>query len=162
VVEQEFQEKTKQLIDDLKATCARNGLGNDASEFKIITQVFLYKLLNDKFGIQTRGGCSCAGTYGHYLLNIDPGRSKHITDMIDQGDYSEKPGWMRLSLHPTMTDQEVKYIGQSIVELAENHQEWREEYNFDPACLELVPKGNNPDEKIREAITQAITKNFLT
>ena len=120
------------------------------------------KLLNDKFGIQTRGGCSCAGTYGHYLLNIDPGRSKHITDMIDQGDYSEKPGWMRVSLHPTMTDEEVKYIGQSIVELADKHQEWKEEYTFDPACLELIPKGDNPEEKTREAITQAITKNFLT
>ena len=82
--------------------------------------------------------------------------------MIDQGDYSEKPGWMRVSLHPTMTDEEVSYIGESIVQLAENHQEWREEYTFDPACLELIPKGNNPDEKIREAITQAITKNFLS
>ncbi len=120
------------------------------------------KLLNDKFGIQTRGGCSCAGTYGHYLLNIDPGRSQRITDLIDQGDYSEKPGWMRLSLHPTMTDEEVKYIGQSIVELAKKHREWREEYTFDPACLELIPKGDNPDEKIRESITQAITKNFLS
>ncbi|MCD6424890.1 MAG: aminotransferase class V-fold PLP-dependent enzyme [Anaerolineales bacterium] len=120
------------------------------------------KLLNDKFGIQTRGGCSCAGTYGHYLLNIDPGRSKHISEMINQGDYSEKPGWMRLSLHPTMTDEEVKYIGQSIVELAEKYREWREEYNFDPACLELIPKGNNPDQNIRAAMTQAITKNFLS
>jgi selenocysteine lyase/cysteine desulfurase len=119
------------------------------------------KLLNDKFGIQTRGGCSCAGTYGHYLLNIDPGRSQHITDLIDQGDYSEKPGWMRVSLHPTMTDEEVAYIGKSIVELAENHQEWREEYNFDPACLELVPKGNNPDREIKKAITLSITRNFL-
>lgn len=119
------------------------------------------KLLNDKFGIQARGGCSCAGTYGHYLLNIDPGRSQRITDMIDQGDYSEKPGWMRISLHPTMTDEEVSYIGESLVELAEKHQEWREEYNFDPACLELVPKGNNPDEDIKKSITQAITRNFL-
>lgn len=54
MVEQDFQNKTKQLIDDLKATCARNGLGNDASEFKIITQVFLYKLLNDKFSYETK------------------------------------------------------------------------------------------------------------
>ncbi len=68
------------------------------------------KLLNDKFGIQTRGGCSCAGTYGHYLLNIDPGRSHHITDLIDKGDYSEKPGWIRVSLHPTMTDEEVTIL----------------------------------------------------
>jgi len=54
VVEQDFQSKTQQLIDDLKSTCARNGLGNDASEFKIITQVFLYKLLNDKFSYETK------------------------------------------------------------------------------------------------------------
>lgn len=54
MVEQDFQSKTKQLIDDLKSTCARNGLGNDASEFKIITQVFLYKLLNDKFSYETK------------------------------------------------------------------------------------------------------------
>ena len=120
------------------------------------------KLLNDKFGIQTRGGCSCAGTYGHYLLNIDPGRSHQITDLIDRGDYSEKPGWIRVSLHPTMTDQEVTMIGESIVKLAQNHQQWREEYDFDPACLELVPKGKNPDEKVKKTITDAIRNNFTS
>ena len=41
--------KTKELIDDLKSVCANYGLGNDGNEFKIITQVFLYKFLNDKF-----------------------------------------------------------------------------------------------------------------
>ena len=45
----EYTEQTKQLIDELKAVCASNGLGNDGNEFKIITQVFLYKYLNDKF-----------------------------------------------------------------------------------------------------------------
>ncbi len=119
------------------------------------------KLLNDKFGIQSRGGCSCAGTYGHYLLNIDPGHSHHITDLINKGDYSEKPGWIRVSLHPTMTDEEVVYLGKSITELAGKFLEWREEYNFDPACLELVPKGKNPDEKIKKTITDAITRNFI-
>lgn len=44
-----FKEKTKELIDDLKSVCANYGLGNDGNEFKIITQVFLYKFLNDKF-----------------------------------------------------------------------------------------------------------------
>ena len=119
------------------------------------------KLLNDKFGIQCRGGCSCAGTYGHYLLNIDQSQSKRITALIDQGDLSGKPGWIRVSLHPTMTDEEVKYIGQSIKELAENHQKWRDEYLFDPACLDLEPKDFNPDLEIKEKITRAITKNFL-
>jgi hypothetical protein len=69
---------------------------------------------------------------------------------------------MRLSLHPTMTDEEVIFLGQSIVDLAQNHQAWREEYNCDPACLELVPKGINPDQEIRESITQAITRSFTS
>jgi len=46
---QEFEQQTKALIDDLKSVCANYGLGNDGNEFKIITQVFLYKFLNDKF-----------------------------------------------------------------------------------------------------------------
>jgi selenocysteine lyase/cysteine desulfurase len=118
------------------------------------------KLLNDKFGIQCRGGCSCAGTYGHFLLNIDQSRSRRITDLIDRGDYSEKPGWQRISLHPTMTDEEVIYIAESIRSLAENHRDWREEYDFDPACLELVPKGSNPDQDVRDAIYDALTREF--
>ena len=44
-----FEKQTKTLIDDLKSVCANYGLGNDGTEFKIITQVFLYKFLNDKF-----------------------------------------------------------------------------------------------------------------
>lgn len=46
---QQFEQQTKALIDDLKSVCANYGLGNDGNEFKIITQVFLYKFLNDKF-----------------------------------------------------------------------------------------------------------------
>ena len=45
---QNFEKQTKALIDDLKSVCANYGLGNDGNEFKIITQVFLYKFLNDK------------------------------------------------------------------------------------------------------------------
>jgi type I restriction enzyme M protein len=52
--EQEFSQKTRQLIDNLKAICARYGLGNDGNEYKIITQVFLYKFMNDKFGYEIK------------------------------------------------------------------------------------------------------------
>ena len=65
-------------------------------------------ILNDKYGIQVRGGCFCAGTYGHYLLKVTKNYSTKITDLISQGDFSLKPGWVRLSLHPTMSDEEVK------------------------------------------------------
>ena len=51
---QEFKEATKDLIDDLKGVCANYGLGNDGNEFKIITQVFLYKFLNDKFAYEVK------------------------------------------------------------------------------------------------------------
>ena len=63
----------------------------------------IVKLLNDRFGVQVRGGCACAGTYGHYLLDVSYEKSKHITELINHGDLSLKPGWVRLSLHQTMT-----------------------------------------------------------
>ena len=54
MVELEFQQKTRELIDSLKGICANYGLGNDGNEFKIITQVFLYKFLNDKFAFEAK------------------------------------------------------------------------------------------------------------
>ena len=88
-------------------------------------------LLNDHFGIQVRGGCSCAGTYGHFLLNVDMKMSKEITDRIDAGDLSMKPGWIRLSLHPTMTNDELLYITESIRETVENAEKWKKDYCYD-------------------------------
>lgn len=89
------------------------------------------KLLNDRFGIQTRGGCSCAGTYGHYLLNVSPEYSHAITDQINEGDCSSKPGWIRLSVHPTHTNKEIIFILDAIKEMANNHTEWAKEYDID-------------------------------
>lgn len=86
------------------------------------------RMLNDYFGIQARGGCSCAGTYGHYLLNIGKKKSKRITDLIDHGDTSKKPGWVRISLHPTMREEEVVYIAKSIKKMVLNHKVWSENY----------------------------------
>lgn len=90
------------------------------------------RMLNDRFGIQTRGGCSCAGTYGHYLLGIGPSHSKQITDAIDRGQYAAKPGWIRLSLHPTMTDREVAFITDCLEELAVQHSRWIKDYRVHP------------------------------
>ncbi len=88
------------------------------------------KLLNDRYGVQTRGGCACAGTYGHYLLEVTYDRSAQITDKINHGDLSEKPGWIRWSLHPTMTDEEVHTILQAVREITENHREWIRDYVY--------------------------------
>lgn len=90
----------------------------------------MVRLLNDRFGIQVRGGCSCAGTYGHYLLHVDPTRSKRITDKINEGDLSEKPGWVRLSLHPTMTDEEILFTMDAIELIINNIEEWEKDYTY--------------------------------
>jgi len=95
------------------------------------------KLLNDRFGIQVRGGCSCAGTYGHFLLNVDVKLSKAITDKIDSGDLSLKPGWIRLSLHPTMTDDELLYIIDAVRQTVENAEEWKKDYLYDKQTNEF-------------------------
>lgn len=98
------------------------------------------KLLNDRFGIQTRGGCSCAGTYGHYLLHVSQQHSKSITDKINHGDLSEKPGWIRLSLHPTMTDAEVDFILDAIEGLHDNFEAWSEDYVYQRNMNEFFHK----------------------
>lgn len=89
------------------------------------------RLLNDRYGIQVRGGCSCAGTYGHFLLNVDFKLSKEITKRIEAGDLSLKPGWIRLSLHPTMTDDELLFIINAIKEVTANASEWEKDYIYD-------------------------------
>lgn len=96
------------------------------------------RLLNDRFGIQTRGGCSCAGTYGHYLLQVSYERSKSITDQIDRGDKTDKPGWVRLSVHPTMTDDEARTLVRAIGELATHHRTWAQDYTYSAATNEFT------------------------
>ncbi|GGB80613.1 selenocysteine lyase [Flavobacterium suaedae] len=104
------------------------------------------KILNDRFGIQTRGGCSCAGTYGHYLLHVDEEKSHYLTNKITEGDLIQKPGWIRMSIHPTTTDEEVKYVCESIKALAANHEEWAEEYDYIRASNEFVHKNDGRKE----------------
>lgn len=89
------------------------------------------KLLNDLYGIQVRGGCACAGTYGHFLFGISQERSCEIVTKIDAGDLSEKPGWIRLSLHPTMPDTELRYITRAILEISQHHHRYAGDYVAD-------------------------------
>lgn len=100
----------------------------------------IVKLLNDRFGIQVRGGCSCAGTYGHILLDVVPEQSNNITAQIDAGDLSSKPGWVRVSLHPVMTDEEVIYIADAIHQVIDNIIPWSQDYQFDKSSGEFISK----------------------
>lgn len=89
------------------------------------------KMLNDLYGIQVRGGCACAGTYGHFLFGISQERSCEIVSRIDAGDLSEKPGWIRLSLHPTMTDAELRYIISAIRTISRDAGKLSADYEVD-------------------------------
>lgn len=108
------------------------------------------KLLNDYFGIQTRGGCDCAGTYGHHLLYIDKETSKKITDRIDTGDLSTKPGWIRLSIHPIMSTSEINYILDSIKALVLNFKIWQKDYVY-----------NVPTNEFRHNTVRNIENNMV-
>ncbi|MEL1241713.1 aminotransferase class V-fold PLP-dependent enzyme [Flavobacterium flavipallidum] len=100
------------------------------------------KLLNDRFGVQTRGGCSCAGTYGHYLLNVDQPTSKSIELKILEGCFIERPGWIRMSVHPIMTNDEIEFICDAIKQVATNYKTWGEDYTYNSSKNEFVHKSN--------------------
>jgi selenocysteine lyase/cysteine desulfurase len=118
----------------------------------------IVKLLNDKFGIQTRGGCSCAGTYGHILRDIDYTTSHEITKKIDNGDLSDKPGWVRVSLHPTMTNEDIIFIAESIRKVINNYNEWKKDYEFSAECGEFFKIGT--ENKFINISSFNSTKNY--
>lgn len=106
-------------------------LGVISFYFEDIHYNLVVKLLSDRYGVQVRGGCACAGTYGHFLLDVSYEYSKEITELINHGDLSKKPGWVRLSLHPTMTNEELLSIISALEEIHNNHKEWAKDYVYD-------------------------------
>jgi selenocysteine lyase/cysteine desulfurase len=113
------------------------------------------KLLNDKFGIQTRGGCSCAGTYGHFLLHVDQEASNKLIDEISLGDLIRKPGWIRMSIHPTTTTAEIEYVCNSIKSLAESHKNWSLDYNYNKETNEFIHKN-------AQALEDTLVQNWFS
>jgi predicted SAM-dependent methyltransferase len=71
--------------------------------------------------------------------------SKGITCKIDEGDLSEKPGWIRISIHPTMTDQEVDYIIEAVKQLAAHHKKWSIDYTYDTHTNEYTTQKSNKE-----------------
>lgn len=135
---------TKILADNVEER-----LGVISFYFDHIHYNLVVKLLSDRFGIQVRGGCACAGTYGHFLLNVDYNLSKQIIEKINTGDLSEKPGWIRISIHPTMADEEIMYIIHALSEIHKNHKRWEKDYDYIRRKNEYVcKKGPSYSEKI--------------
>lgn len=130
LVEIAFGEMLKIPAMHILADNVRERLGVISFYLDDIHFNMVVKLLNDKFGIQVRGGCACAGTYGHFLLDVSYDKSKEITELINHGDLSKKPGWIRLSLHPTMTNKELYLTIDAIRLVQKNHKQWSKDYIY--------------------------------
>lgn len=103
------------------------------------------KLLNDHYGIQMRGGCACAGTYGHCLLNIDKNTSYKILNRIEEGHIGERPGWVRMSVHPTMSDEELIIILDALKYITDNKEELAMDYTYNAQKNIYIHNGGNGD-----------------
>ena len=85
-------------------------LGVVSMIFRGLHHNYVVALLNDFFGIQVRGGCMCAGPYGHELLHIDEDVSCRIRGLLEQGQGGVKPGWVRVGFSPVTTEAEFQSL----------------------------------------------------
>lgn len=109
------------------------------------------RIMNDRFGIQIRGGWACASTYCHYLFELDQSQSKRLTDGIDSQNLTGKPGWARMSLHPTMTDKQLDYALEAIEYIAKNKQKLKEEYVYDVKTNDFTLQKKAVDDNDKQA-----------
>lgn len=92
---------------------------------------FVVALLNDLFGIQARGGCSCAGPYGHDLLELDEEKSNRYMQELAKGNVGSKPGWVRLNFNYFIPKDEFNFILDAMLWIADNGYKLLNLYHFD-------------------------------
>ncbi|QCD84824.1 cysteine desulfurase/ selenocysteine lyase [Vigna unguiculata] len=119
---QEKQEKQREEVNFWKETESERG--------KLLHGPFVATLLSDLFGIQARGGCACAGPYGHQLLGINKAQSLAIRSAIQQGYVGVKPGWSRVSFPYYMEEEEFEFILTAIEFVANYGQRFLPLYSF--------------------------------
>ena len=93
---------------------------------------FVVAVLNDLFGIQTRGGCSCAGPYGHRLLDIDLERSHAFEEQIAGGCEGIKPGWVRVNFNYFVDEEVFSYVVEAVRLVARHGWRLLGDYRFEP------------------------------
>lgn len=93
---------------------------------------FVVAVLNDLFGIQSRGGCSCAGPYGHRLLGIDLGRSQMFQREIGRGCEGIKPGWVRVGFNYFLDETTFDYVVEAVKLVADGAAALLPWYRFEP------------------------------
>ncbi|MFC0809032.1 aminotransferase class V-fold PLP-dependent enzyme [Ensifer sp. P24N7] len=111
----------------------RNGKGG------YVHQQLVTRMLSDRFGIQARGGCACAGPYVHRLLSIDAVQSEQMRQGILAGDEFKKPGFTRLNLSVLLSDEKVRFILDSVAQMAKDAPIFEPDYDFDPARAIFFP-----------------------
>ncbi len=110
---------------------------------------YVVALLNDLFGIQTRGGCSCAGPYGHRLLHIDLDHSHRFERQIAGGCEGIKPGWVRVNFNYFVADEVVDYIIEAVRMVARDGWRLLGDYTFDPPTGMWHHRSGAPDPPLR-------------
>ena len=111
----------------------RNGQGG------FVHQQLITRMLSDRFGIQARGGCACAGPYVHELLDIGADESARMRLAILDGREIEKPGFTRLNLSVLLPDAKVDFILASVSALATDATQFEHQYGFDPSRAIFTP-----------------------
>ncbi len=124
---------------------------------KYLHPKFVTVLLNDLFGIQSRAGCSCAGPYGHRLLNIDVETSEKYRELILKGFHGIKPGWCRIGFHYVMDEADVDYIIEAVKFIADHGEDLLPWYEFclKQACWKHINDDNEcPELDLDDAFTE--------
>jgi selenocysteine lyase/cysteine desulfurase len=106
--------------------------GGSVQSGRYLHHNFVVAVLNDLFGIQSRGGCSCAGPYGHRLLGIDLERSHEFEREVTRGCEGIKPGWVRLNFNYFITDATFQYIVDAVALIADKGKSLLPYYRFEP------------------------------
>ena len=102
-------------------------------EAKYLHHNLVVAILNDLFGIQARGGCSCAGPYGHRLLGIGIDRSHEFEREITHGCEGIKPGWVRVNFNYFVSEAVFEYLVSAVVLIADHGWKLLPQYRFDPS-----------------------------
>ncbi|WP_457588255.1 aminotransferase class V-fold PLP-dependent enzyme [Ensifer canadensis] len=105
-----------------------------------VHQQLVTRMLSDRFGIQARGGCACAGPYVHRLLGIDDKESQRLREAILSGQEMLKPGFVRLNFSVLLSDEEVAFILEAVAQLAADAASYEQHYDFDPARAIFFPR----------------------
>ena len=99
---------------------------------------FVVAVLNDLFGIQSRGGCSCAGPYGHALLGIDDAHSAEISHEVGLGCEGIKPGWVRVNFNYFISEAVFEFITEAVNLVATHGWKLLPWYRFDTSTAEWI------------------------